>query len=186
MTLRVAICILLATISAAALSAPAYAGGFAVTTFDQLPATVRAQETYAFGYTVRQHGVTPLSGIATRIVAQSSRTGETIAFEGAPQGEPGHYVAEVHFPSDGVWQWRVEQGPFGPQQLGTVSVSAPQSVLLEGWPYARGVLAGAAILALLLFVWRVTILIRGGYRTRSDGFSTRVRSSPPPGCRNWA
>src|SRR5689334_10435627 len=99
MTLRVGTCLLVALIATVALSAPALAGGFAVTTFDQLPATVRAQETYAFGYTVRQHGVTPLSGIDTRIVAQSSTTGETIAFDGAPRGEPGHYVAQVRFPS---------------------------------------------------------------------------------------
>ena len=99
MGLRVGVTIVLSLLGLIVLSSPALAGGFAVTTFDQLPAALRADETYRLGYTIRKHGLTPLPAIATRIVVQRPATGEAIAFVGTPDGEPGHYVAEVRFPT---------------------------------------------------------------------------------------
>ncbi len=52
----------------------ASAGGWAVTTLDTLPRQFNAGETYRIGYTVRQHGETPLRGGTTAIELQ--RPGE--------------------------------------------------------------------------------------------------------------
>jgi hypothetical protein len=162
MGLRIGTSMLLATMALIGLGAPALAGGFAVTTFDQLPATLHADETYHLGYTIRQHGVTPLSGLATRIVAHNPTTGESAAFVGVAQGDPGHDVAEVRFPSHGVWQWRVEQGPFAPQPLGSVTVLDAQDSTSSVSPQlaGRGLLPVAAILAGALFAWRLAVLLR--------------------------
>ncbi len=160
----------LAAVGLVALSGPALAGGFAVTTLDQLPTTLRANESFPLGYTIRQHGVTPLPNVATRIVAQHPATGESIGFVGRPAGEPGHYVAEVRFPAEGVWLWQVEQGPFAPQQLGSVSVvgapgdaRADDRATLAGRllavPAVRSMLPLATVVALVLFAWRLVVLL---------------------------
>jgi hypothetical protein len=138
----------------------ALAGGFAVTTLDELPHQMRANATYRIGYTIRQHGVTPVTSASTRIVAQFSTTGATLAFVGAPEGAPGHYVADVTFPEEGTWQWQVEQGPFAPQQLGMISVasaSVPAELATPGiWimdlTFARVALPAATLLSGLVFL----------------------------------
>lgn len=102
-------------------AAPALAGGWAVTTFDELPPKFRAGETYTLGYTIRQHGQTPVQVEETQIVARSEESG-TVRFAGRPDGPVGHYVAEVHFPEAGQWSWEVIQGEFGPQELGIITI----------------------------------------------------------------
>lgn len=157
---------LLALLASVALVLPATAGGFAVTTFDQLPTGFRADETYRLGYTIRQHGVTPVPRLTTRIIAQQAVSGATEIFSGTAEGAPGHYVAEVRLPTDGVWVWRVEQGPFAPQQLGTltvlpsadVAVREPASSALPA--VLRVVLPAATLVALGLFAGRVLVMLK--------------------------
>jgi hypothetical protein len=118
-----------------ALAAPALAGGWAVVTLDSLPRDVRAGQSYQIGFVVRQHGKTPtnsdLNGkplkpvLTARKPAATSRGGsgmlmiagpasvvskgeETIRVEARQEGAVGHYVADVTFPSDGVWEWQIE------------------------------------------------------------------------------
>lgn len=117
---------LTALVLSLALGAPALAGGWAVTTLDQLPPDLKATETYAIGYTIRQHGVTPvtpdrLEG-TTQIQVTSPDGAKTLRYQGVPDGAPGHYVAKVIFPYDGKWTWRVTQGWFAPQELGSIDV----------------------------------------------------------------
>ena len=121
----------LALASLAALTSTALAGGWAVTTLDAVPAGVRAGQSLAIGFTIRQHGVTP---------ARVEQYGGQVAIRIRPTWKPaadvparadgpvGHYLAEVRFPSAGVWSWEVEQGPFAPQPLGTVTVEAPPAL----------------------------------------------------------
>ncbi|RPI90695.1 MAG: hypothetical protein EHM40_17685, partial [Chloroflexi bacterium] len=52
---------------------PAFAGGWAVITLDELPGAVVAGEPLTVGFTVLQHGITPMSGIDATIVATSSK-----------------------------------------------------------------------------------------------------------------
>src|SRR5438105_3231222 len=108
---RLAASTTLALFALVVLVLPGMAGGFAVTTFDELPTTFRAGETYRLGYTVRQHGVTPVQGVTTRIIAQQPATGTTVMVAGTAEGATGHYVATMRFPEEGVWLWQVEQGP---------------------------------------------------------------------------
>ncbi len=113
--------LVLGSMAAVVLIAPAaLAGGWAVTSFDQLPPEFQAGETYPLGYTVLQHGQTPVQ-VDTEIVARSE-DGRQVSFTGVPEGPVGHYLAEVRFPQSGRWSWQVTQGPFGPQELGYVTV----------------------------------------------------------------
>jgi hypothetical protein len=110
------------------LAAPAAAGGWAVTTLDALPGEIVAGETYQIGWTIRQHGQTPIDvesmGGTTEIVASAPGGKKTLSFLGRRDGPTGHYVTSVTFPIEGTWTWQVTQGPFEAQSLGTVVVAA--------------------------------------------------------------
>lgn len=106
---------------ALAFGGPAAAGGWAVTTFDQLPPEFVAGQTYHLGYTIRQHGVTPIRVDRTEVIATPVTGGAPLSFVGAPQGELGHYATAVAFPA-GSYTWRVTQQPFQAQELGRLAV----------------------------------------------------------------
>ena len=123
---RLTVSLAFASFALLALSMPALAGGWAVTTLDALPGEVRAGETYRIGYTILQHGITPFSSSKTGILARSSAAGESLSFPARPDGARGHYVAEVRFPAAGQWSWEV-QHEFGGQQLAPLTVVAAPS-----------------------------------------------------------
>ncbi|MEP6693469.1 MAG: hypothetical protein ABJB39_02375 [Chloroflexota bacterium] len=104
-------------------AAPAFAGGWAVTTFDELPGQFVSGHEYALGYTIRQHGVTAINVDKTEIIAVAT-SGRTLSFPGKSQGDVGHYVATVFFPAGGSYAWQVTQNPFAPQDLATLTVLA--------------------------------------------------------------
>ena len=173
---------ILAALALLALSVRALAGGWAVTTFDSLPDAFYAGQSYTLGYTIRQHGVTPISVDRTEIIALHSA--KTVSFPGKADGSIGHYVANVYFPADGAWTWQVTQGPFAPQDLGTLAVQAPATTATSGVvpaaPLAltapatapdsdpvRTLLPFAAAAATALFGWRLVTVVRG-MRTRAS------------------
>jgi hypothetical protein len=110
-------------LSLAALASPVLAGGWAVTTFDDLPDQFVSGKEYVLGYTIRQHGQTPINVDKTEIIAVA-KSGRTLSFPGSSQGAVGHYVASVYFPAGGAYTWQVTQGAFGPQDLGTLTILA--------------------------------------------------------------
>lgn len=129
-------------------NASAAAGGWAVSTLDEMPAAV-AGEAVEVGFTIRQHGVTPVAiddvGIEVR-----SPDGLTSSFEAAAGGPVGHYVATVVFPAAGEYSWAVRQGFFGDHELGAIDVGERSTVPTERrwshtWQY--GLPVGAALLA---------------------------------------
>jgi hypothetical protein len=130
---------ILVFVSAFALSllgaAPALAGGWAQTTLDELPGEFIAGETYQIGYTIKQHGQTPVNvedlGGTTEIRITSAESGKTIAYQGVREGPTGHYIAKVTFPAEGKWTWDVTQGPFDAQHLGSISVK-PAGLAAQG------------------------------------------------------
>ena len=151
------------------LSAPAaFAGGWAVTTLDELPATLNAGETYAVGYTIRQHGLIPLVTSESAIEIRDARTGAGTRFPGQAHGDRGHYVARVVFPSAGEWQWSADQRPFQAQSLGAITIAAaasPAPIAPAPEPttdpsVTRIALPSAALLATLVFGWRVRAYVR--------------------------
>ena len=107
----------------AALATPALAGGWAVTTFDDMPSQFVSGKEYALGYTIRQHGATPVNVTKTEILAVAV-SGRTLSFPGKSDGAVGHYVATVFFPTGGTYRWQVTQGDFAPQDLGRITILA--------------------------------------------------------------
>ena len=99
------------------------AGGWAVTTFDQMPGQFVSGQEYSLGYTIRQHGETPVNVDKTEILAIAA-SGRTLSFPGKSQGGVGHYIATVFFPAGGTYSWQVTQGAFAPQDLGAVTILA--------------------------------------------------------------
>ena len=95
--------------------APAYAGGWAATSFDDLPSEFVAGETYELSYVILQHGVTPVDVDSTAVMLRSEATGEELVFPASTAGETGRYLVEVTIPSSGSWSWEVSQDFFGPQ-----------------------------------------------------------------------
>ncbi|HJZ46244.1 MAG TPA: hypothetical protein VKE41_03725 [Roseiflexaceae bacterium] len=129
-----------------ALAAPALAGGWAVVTLDALPREVHAGQSFQIGFMVRQHGKTPtnqdlegkpLKPIVTAIkqagAAAAPANGDaSIRAEARQEGPTGHYVVDLTFPSDGVWEWQialptyyVQESPSG----GNAAILAPLTVL---------------------------------------------------------
>lgn len=121
-------------------AAPAFAGGWAATTLDELPPEFVAGDTYQIGYTIKQHGVTPVNvedlGGTTEIRITSPQSGKTIAYQGVREGPTGHYIAKVTFPYEGKWTWEVTQGPFAAQELGSISVKPVGLAATGGAPQA--------------------------------------------------
>jgi hypothetical protein len=105
------------------LASPVLAGGWAVTTFDDLPGQFVSGKEYVLGYTIRQHGQTPINVDKTEILALAS-SGRTLSFPGKSEGAVGHYVATVFFPTGGTYTWQVTQGDFAPQDLGRITILA--------------------------------------------------------------
>jgi hypothetical protein len=143
------------------LAGPALAGGWAVTTFDELPGEFQAGEEYRLGYTILQHGETPVPGADTWIAARNPATGDVMKFPGAAEGVAGHYVATVTFPTGGQWVWSVWQGDFGEHALGDLTVaSAPATAAPVRLPTWGLVLAVATAAALGMFIVQVVGLSR--------------------------
>ena len=115
--------LVLATLALAlgALATPALAGGWAVTTFDDMPSQIISGKEYALGYTIRQHGATPVNVSKTEILAVAV-SGRTLSFPGRSDGAVGHYVATVFFPAGGTYTWQVTQGDFAAQDLGKITI----------------------------------------------------------------
>jgi hypothetical protein len=137
---------------------PASAGGWAITTMDALPAggVVPGRAT-PLGYTIRQHGVTPVELDDSALVVTMT-DGRTLRFAGVADGPPGHHVAVVTVPEAGRFALTVDQGWFAPQDLGHLVVGSGSAAAAAtptgssgGWPPAvRGLLVVATAGALVL------------------------------------
>ncbi len=96
------------------LGSSAYAGGWAVVTLDLLPTRVVSNEPLTVGFTVRQHGRTPVPGLDARITATRADSNDVITVRAHDDGPAGHYTATLTFPSAGEWEWYIDA--FGSQQ----------------------------------------------------------------------
>lgn len=130
----------------------AFAGGWALTTLDAVATPPSAGEPAAVGYTIRQHGMTPVD-LADTGIAVTDRDGATTFFPGRRSGPVGHYLAEVTFPAAGRWTWSVRMDWFGEQPLGGVDVADASGDGSAGagdsgaWLLLAGALACGALLA---------------------------------------
>jgi len=159
--MRRAISILSLAILLLAMANPVWAGGWAVSSFEDAPTEFVAGETYEMHYSILQHGMNPIDIDATTVVLTPTGGGDTLTFEGRSTGETGRYAVEVAVPAEGSWTWQVTQGIFEPQALGTMRIVEP-----TGWfPWSasqvmQGILPVATVAALILLLLQIADLRR--------------------------
>ncbi|HVF24575.1 MAG TPA: cytochrome c [Anaerolineales bacterium] len=166
--------LLLVLIFMFAFAIPVFAGGWAVISLDELPAGVVAGEPYTVGFTVLQHGKTPMTGLYPTVTARMEK-GDTLTFRAEPEGKPGHYMAALTFPTDGEWEWSIQAFTMDMKMpvlnvsaAGVASVTQPivksetQSASISPWLIIRMV-AFALALAGLVMVFRRRSRMAGAF-----------------------
>ena len=84
------------------------AGGWSVITVTELPEFVRAGEPFTMTYAVRQHGVSPASGLHGRIQARLDT--DTVVLAASVPEKAGFYKATLTLPRAGRWTLNVNSG----------------------------------------------------------------------------
>lgn len=113
----------LALLFALVITIPAFAGGWAVITLDELPAGVIAGEPFTVGFMVLQHGRTPMTDLDSSILIESPAGEKSVVLANA-EGEPGHYAATLNFPTGGNWNWTIQAFSME-QKMPALNVAAP-------------------------------------------------------------
>jgi hypothetical protein len=145
------------------LAGGAAAGGWATVGFEPLPAGTNAGSTWHPTITVKQHGVTPLEGLAPVVTIEEQSSGEQQSFVAVPTSSPGVYNADVVFPAAGDWRVAVESG-FGDSRVtyGPVTIGDAGS----RWPGIGEAPLGALAAALVLGLALVAAAVLGARRAR--------------------
>jgi hypothetical protein len=104
----------------------ASAGGWAVITLDELPLDVVAGEPLTIGFTVLQHGRTPMDGLYPTVTANLHKDQQFVV-NAEPEGKPGHYTATLNFPKEGEWRWSIQAFSMD-QTMPMLSVAAATGV----------------------------------------------------------
>jgi hypothetical protein len=80
----------------------AYAGGWAVTTVENLPDAIEVGKPITLAFTVRQHGVTPAAGLLDARV-EAVAGSEKVVVAALAGGQVGRYEATLSLPRAGEW-----------------------------------------------------------------------------------
>ena len=149
-----------------AIPGSAQAGGWALTSFDEMPTSFEAGETYELSYTILQHGQTPVDAGSSSVFVTDA-TGNTTEFRATKGSDIGTYTVQVTFPESGTFTWQVSQGGFGPHDLGSIGVAAAAASPSAS---AGGLLLPAAFaLVIALLGVQIFALVRKRPRTvRAD------------------
>jgi hypothetical protein len=134
---RLATAALTALVVVAGFGSPASAGGWAIGSIDAVP-DAHAGHTVDVGFTILQHGVTPVD-LADDVGVELVLANGTVEFFPATNtGATGRYVSEVTFPSTpGGYAWNLRMGWFGTHELGTLDVaSASNGDDSNSWAWA--------------------------------------------------
>jgi mono/diheme cytochrome c family protein len=99
----------------------ALAGGWAVVTVEDLPDHVVAGRPVQLEFTVRQHGVEPMTGLEPQVEVRGR--GAPLRAMAAPAGAAGRYRATLTVPEPGDWTLTVHSG-FGKSRLTLVPIAA--------------------------------------------------------------
>lgn len=138
----------------------ASAGGWAVASIDAVP-TPRAGATEVVGFTILQHGVTPVDLLADPGnevgIELVDADGSVAFFPAVSAGAVGHYLANIVFDDAGDHEWSIRMGWFGSQALGTVTVTGT-GASSDGSPWsavrvALSVLAATLVAGALVDLW---------------------------------
>ncbi len=101
---------------------PASAGGWAVVHLDAVPSQVVAGSPVKLTFLVKQHDVTPITVDRAYLEATNRETGQELNVDAHPDGDIGHYVLDVTFPSAGPWKWKITPEPFEGTSFATLNV----------------------------------------------------------------
>ncbi len=105
---RLALAASTASILSLLLAATAFAGGWANAVMDTPPDDPAGpNEPVTLGFTLMQHGVTPVDWGTAQVVFTNDATGQQIVANATPSGPIGHWSAEVTLPADGSWSYQV-------------------------------------------------------------------------------
>jgi len=134
------------------LAATAFAGGWANAVMDTPPDDpAGTNEPVTLGFSLMQHGVTPVDWGTAQIVLTNDETGQEIVANATPQGAIGHWTAEVKLPADGTWSYQVrhdlEITLMGAQPIAVGAQAATAGGTAIG--LSPALLAAGAFLALL-------------------------------------
>lgn len=102
MASRIRIASILGLLLAVAVSAPALAGGWAQAQLDAEPPPGEEGGTTEIGFTLLQHGVTPVDWGSVIVTAVNDATGETVSSAARSDGGD-HWIASLALPSTGEW-----------------------------------------------------------------------------------
>lgn len=107
-------------------------GGWAVCTVDDVPTHLVVGRPTPIKFTVRQHGITLLSGLSPSVELNSGINEVTV--NATSTGEPGRYQATIVPASPGTWTLTVHSG-FGPSSttllpLRVIAANAPAPAVL--------------------------------------------------------
>lgn len=106
-----------ALVAAIGIPTVALAGGWSVVTLDSLPGRVIAGQETTVGFTVLQHGRTPVGGLTPTITLTPDGGGAPVTVLAASDGVIGHYVARFTLPRAGTWNWTIEAFYDGPKAM---------------------------------------------------------------------
>lgn len=148
---------------------PVLAGGWAVITLDELPTGVVAGQPITVGFTVLQHGRTPMSGIFPTVTANLNKETEFVV-NAESDGKPGHYVATLTFPKEGEWRWSIQAFTMD-QTMPMLSVAAPVAASAE----QPAVNAGPSAQSILWLMIVRMAAVAGGLVGVTLAFRNRIR-----------
>jgi hypothetical protein len=146
----------------------ATAGGWATIVADSTnPPQPKEGDTFTFGFTVLQHGVTPAGWVETpTFVGINATTGQRIEAKATGQGADGHFVATVTLPSAGNWTWQVNLTDL-------IVETAPQALVVAT---AGGALPPVNSAEMLGALERMRAEIRDDYEARLSAQADQLRS----------
>jgi hypothetical protein len=160
---RLALAATSASIMILVLAATALAGGWANAVMDTPPDDPAGpNQPVTLGFTLMQHGVTPVDWGSAQVVLTNDETKAEIVATAHPQGRTGHWVAEVVLPTEGSWTYRVRHDleitlmraapiTVGSAAAGSTAIGPPPAMLAAGGALA---MLGVCVLAGLLLAIR--------------------------------
>jgi hypothetical protein len=153
---RATIAALSATALTLIVATSALAGGWASATMDTPPDDPGGPgQPIRIGFTLLQHGVTPVDWGEAQVVLTNDATGRSVTFNARPQGAVGHWVAEISVPAEGTWRYEVrhdleiEMIDFDPITVGPAAAQAARAAASTGVGVQPALLLAAGFLSLL-------------------------------------
>jgi hypothetical protein len=151
------------------------AGSMAVVTVTDVPADPPAGEDVALGFTVMQHGETPVSWPTITVLATEASTGDVVRAPSTPEGPTGSYVATIVFPTEGRWTLTFESTDLYMEGSATIRVAPPLAAPVTASSPTATEAAPVVDLApvIIALALSVILLVVGlslrGRRVRADG-----------------